>query len=339
MNEDKDDLGQLLRAAGRRPEPSPEALARMRGHVHGQWRAGLAARRRRRYLAAAASLLALVGGSLFVWTGRQPAQPLYTARIASGGELLQIDRRGLSFMSETDPDLLGVGDRISTGAARGALLAQLPSGTTTLRLDRNTVVEWLANNRLQLLSGRLYVDSGRSHAQPGSGPAEPLIIEAGAARIRHVGTQFSAALTPGRVVIGVRDGVVQVAVGNDSASLTRGESATVLLSATGSAANRISRGHVAASGESWRWADELAPHLAIEGRNLVTVLRTLAYQAGMSVSFASQSVEADALATTLHGPVLDMAPDEALRAILATTSFRSVPAADDSGDRLVIDTR
>ena len=210
MNDDKDDLGQLLRAAGRRPEPAPEQLARMRSHVHGQWQAGLAARRRQRYFAVAASLLVLVGGSLFVWTGRQPAQTQVAARIATGGELLHVDRRGLSFMADTDPDLLHVGDRVTTGASRGALLAQLPSGTTTLRLDRNTTVEWLSNDRMRLISGRLYVDTGRHQVQPVEPASDPLIIEAGDARIQHTGTQFTAALESGLVLVGVRDGTVQI---------------------------------------------------------------------------------------------------------------------------------
>lgn len=339
MSEDKDDLGQLLRAAGRRPEPSPAALTRMRSHAHAQWQAGLAARRRQRWFAVAASVLVLVGGSLFFMSTRQTVQTQITARIASGAGAVQVDRRGLAFMTETDPDLTGVGDRVSTGASRGALLAQLPSGTTTLRLDRNTSVEWVSHDHLRLLSGRLYVDTGRNHGESANIATDPLVIEAGDARIQHTGTQFIAALESGQVQVGVRDGTVQVAIGNDSARLRRGESATVKLqSATGSA-NPITLGRLGASGEAWRWADELAPRLPIEGHNLVAVLRTLAYQAGLELSFATQSVEADALATTLHGPVLDMAPQDALRAILATSSFRSLPAPGDDSDALVIDTR
>ncbi len=238
-----------------------------------------------------------------------------------------------------DPELLGVGDRVSTGAERGAMLAQLPNGTTTLRLDRNTAVQWIAHDRLRLISGRLYVDTGLREAQPGSSAGDTLVIEAADTLIRHVGTRFTATRAPDRVVVGVRDVTVQVAVGSDSASLTRGESATVVLAGNSAATNRISRSRMATFGASWQWADELAPRLPIEGRSLVAVLRTLAYQAGMTLSFASESVEAAAQATTLHGPVLDMAPDAALRAILATTSFRSVPTAAENADHLIIDIR
>jgi ferric-dicitrate binding protein FerR (iron transport regulator) len=331
MNEDSDEVGRLLRAAGRRTGPAPDALQRIRDHAHSQWRSTLRRRVRLHLFAAAASVLALLGGTwLFIGnTGGARAQ---SARVIHGGEFLNVERHA----STSDPELLSVGDRVSTGAIAGALLAQLPGGVTTLRLDRSTTVEWVGPGELRLVRGRLYVDSGNAAA--GRPARDALVIDAGAARIQHLGTQFLTAIDAGRVVVGVRDGLVKVAVGNRSANFARGEIATVNAAGAVGGTAAIARGRVATSGAAWQWADALAPRLPIEGRNLVDVLRALAYQAGLTLSFANPSVEAEAFATILHGPALDMTPDTALRAILATTSFATVTTTG-SADRIVIERR
>jgi hypothetical protein len=302
----------------------------------------VARRRRHRIFATVTCLvLAAVGASSLAWFFAQPVPAPMAARITRGVEGVTVKRHALTLRTEIDPELVAVGDTISTGARAGALLAQLPQGTTTLRLDRNTTLQWLSGERLRLLTGRVYVDTGRhGAASPTATPtADPLRIEASGALIEHVGTQFLAAIEPDRVVVEVRDGLVTVSMGLDSATFRRGEMATVSTARRSSAANPIHRGHVAAAGEAWRWADELAPHLAIEGQNLASVLRTLAYQAGLDVSFASEAAEANAQAITLHGPALDMPPATALRALLATTSFRTLPAEPQQADHMVIEAR
>ncbi|MEO7773893.1 MAG: FecR family protein [Steroidobacteraceae bacterium] len=337
MTDEKDHVGSLLRAAGRRIEPSPEALVRMRAHVHGEWQATLAARKHRRWYALAASVLAVVGaGTLFLAIREQvaPAKTgqIIAARITHGGELLAIDRNGVETSADSDPELVAVGNRVHTGANAGALLVQLPRGTTTLRMDRNSTLEWLAPDRLRLVSGRLYVDTG--HAAAGAAKLrDPLVIEAAGARIEHVGTQFVTVVSKDLVTVGVRDGLVKVMTGAISEQLARGERAAIRFDASQHAA--IQREPFATSGEGWRWADELAPRLSIEGRDLVVVLRALAYQAGLTLNFANAQIEADARGTILHGPALDMAPDAALQAILATTSFRSSKQAGATGELLI----
>jgi hypothetical protein len=328
--DDNDDIGRLLRAAGPRAEPSPETLRRLRAAAHDEWQATLRRRTRLRYMTLAASLLGVVGGSFLFMTAR-PVTPVVIARVIHGGELLNVVRHAAA----TDPELLAVGDRVTTSGA-GALLAHLPGGITTLRLDRDTSVELVAPDELRLLQGRLYVDTGLG-TRPNDAARNRLVIAAAGARIQHVGTQFLTSLERGTVTVGVRDGLVRVALGSSSADLARGELATIDAGRSpGSGA--IVRGRVATSGGDWEWADALAPRLPIEGRRLVDVLRALAYQSGLSLSFASEAIEAEATATILHGPALDMRPAAALRAILGTTAFAPAVTGEDA-DRIVIDRR
>ncbi|MEP7311269.1 MAG: FecR family protein [Pseudomonadota bacterium] len=337
-----DDIGQLLRTAGRGPEPSRDATARIYQDVREQWQTQVSRRRRNRFAAMAACLvLATVGTASLGWFSTQHMPTQVAARITRGVEGIVIKRHALALRTEFDPELVAVGDTLSTGSRTGALLAQLPQGTTTLRLDRHTTLQWQAANRLRLLTGSVYVDTGKhgTASLASTPPAEPLRIEAAGALIEHVGTQFLATVEPDRVVVGVRDGLVTVSMGLDSATFRRGEMATITTARRNSAANPIQRGRVAPAGELWHWADELAPHLAIEGQNLESALQTLAYQAGLHVSFASDAAEASARAIILHGPALDMPPAAALRALLATTSFRTLPTEPQKADQMVIEAR
>jgi hypothetical protein len=130
------------------------------------------------------------------------------------------------------------------------------------------------------------------------------------------------------VEVHVRDGEVRVTLGTDSRRLARGESAT--LRATGAGA--IQTGHDAAD-SSWQWVDALAPRVSIEGRDLLTVLRTLAYQGGLELRFATADLEAAAGSTILHGPALNLPPRETMRALLGSSGLGMT---DDPGNGSVL---
>jgi hypothetical protein len=127
------------------------------------------------------------------------------------------------------------------------------------------------------------------------------------------------------VEVHVRDGLVRVTLGSDSRQLARGESAN--LRATG---GPIQTGRDAGADPAWHWADALAPRVPIEGRDLLTVLRTLAYQSGLELRFATPAMEAAAASTTLHGPTLNLAPRETMRALLTTSGLSMTEDASTS---------
>jgi ferric-dicitrate binding protein FerR (iron transport regulator) len=301
MNEPRDEIADLVRAAGRRPELSPEAFQRMRAATHAQWQVELRSRRRRRVLAIAAGVAALGLVAILFSLIEIPGKPALVAHVAE----------------TADHQFLDAGDEFHAPAARGVTLTRLPDTSTSLRLAANTHLRWQSTGQVELLAGAIYVDSRR--AAPGVAPpaGEPLVIVAGNARIEHLGTQFMVVRRDQDVQVSVRDGLVLVTLGNESRSLERGETATLLV-ATGT----IRPGRMDGSNSDWEWVEALAPSLAIEGRDLLSVLKALAHECGVEIRFANPGVEAMARATTLHGPALDLPPREAMRALLTSSGLR-----------------
>jgi hypothetical protein len=161
------------------------------------------------------------------------------------------------------------------------------------------------------------------------------VIVAGDARIEHIGTQFMAQRRGGEVEVFVRDGLVSVTLGSESRRLSRGQSGLLGDRQPGTIETR----RVDAAGQAWDWADSLAPRLSIEGRDLLGVLRALAYQSGLELSFSDAGVEARAKGTTLHGPALDLPPRQAMRALLATSGLQIAPDRTGTADSVLIESR
>src|SRR5690606_41642940 len=85
-----DDIGRLIRSAGRGPSPSPEARARIYSATNAAWRRAVAerrsSRRRRVWRAAAAGVVATVATALVVNLGGEtgPQNPPGLATVARG---------------------------------------------------------------------------------------------------------------------------------------------------------------------------------------------------------------------------------------------------------------
>jgi len=307
-NETPDPVAQLLRKAGKRPVPPADMVERVRARVHAEWKQEVSRRRQRQFLAIAASVFAAIGaGWLMLQMNSSPTATL-VAHLQDGTRVI------------------AVGERVETGAGEGVVLVASPdigSAGVSLRLAPHSAVAWSADKHVELLSGQIYVDSDTASADN-----HMLVVNAGAVRIEHVGTRYVASVDGGTLDVTVRDGTVRLQTGEREALLHQGEQGHLELRAPD--IDRIVRTTVSPSGTSWGWVDALAPQIAIENVDLHTVLVRLAHEAGLTVEYASPSVETAAHATVLHGPMLDLPPKQALQAVLATTSFVSEPTQDGS---------
>lgn len=312
MNPSPGNLGELIRAAGRRTGPDAATLERLRAAAHASWQARLAERRQRqrRVFAMAASVLAVVAGALLTFTLRNGASDVIVASVIDPAP-------GVTAQ-------LHVGDEVLAPPA-GMALARAPDGATSLRLAGGTRIRWRSPEDVELLSGRLYVDTGRS------GDPRALRIAAAAVQIEHVGTQFMTERFADRVQVSVRDGQVRVSRDGQSLQLVEGETGVAAFD-TG---RPLTRSAVALSGPEWDWAEALAPHVVVEGRSLQAVLADLAYESGLPLRFASRDSEAAAANTLLHGPAIRLPPRAALRAVLATTQLQLIEPAGADEELLV----
>ena len=98
----------------------------------------------------------------------------------------------------------------------------------------------------------------------------------------------------------------------------------------------ITRREVAREGPEWSWAlGGAEPAFDIDGRSLREFLAWAAREKRLALRFAPESLDAKTARTILHGSVAKMTPDEALRAVLPTTSVN----ASTEGAVLVVRSR
>ena len=331
-----DPIGPLLRLAGPR-EPVPvDRLERMRAAVHAEWRQQTRARSRRAAFrwslgAVAAAALVLLGVRLTVRGGPEVPSigpPLASLEAVNGAVRLvpATDRgtaasgtaaSGTAALSGTDAGrgiaeraLVRVGDAVRAGdsvdTTDGGLAALRLASGVAVRVDRETRLRLLSHVTLALDAGAIYVDSG------GGAAGEGLEIRTPVGVARDIGTRFEVRLRGSALRVRVRDGVVRLSQGGQSHDVTLGEELTLAVD------GRVDRRTIPVFGGEWAWAASVARSFDIEGRSLREFLTWIAGENGWQLRFANEAVERTSLATTLHGSIQGLTPEEALAAVLPT---------------------
>jgi ferric-dicitrate binding protein FerR (iron transport regulator) len=295
MNLDRDQsVGRMIRLAGEREMPSPQAMERAHLAASQAWERTLAqspSRSRRRFFVAAIALAAAAGISavaLFAWHrgAAYPAAPVMVAKVSTvvGAVALRVETRDQLVTREL---AVPAGATLQTGQGR---VATGFSDTLSLRLDRHTRVRFDTHTRVTLLEGALYVDSGGLDVGP------PLTIVTPAGEVRHVGTQFQVAVTNGATRVRVREGRVLLERGAQGAlAMAAGDE----LEVRGRDARW--RHGLPSFGPVWEWSAGLAPALAIEDRPLAEFLTWIAREHGWQLYFADDALQARTHAIRLHG--------------------------------------
>lgn len=293
--DNQDPIARLLRQAGRRPQPSAEALVRIREKVHAEWAAGVQRRQRNRWMAMAAALGVLALAAVLFVGMRGHEQPV-VAQVETGNRGVQ------------------QGERLDVAPGKGLVL-HTEAGHATIRVAGGSSIQFEAPEQLRLLSGSVYVDA----LIEADAVVPRLVVLADRAAVEHIGTQFLVRKDDERVDVAVRSGSVELRTPKASATLARGETGRI-----DSAGQEIQKGTIPTSGEQWAWADALVPPLAIEGLSLLEALTRLSREAGYEMSFDSPEIERSARETVLHGPAMSLPPGRALQVLLATTDFEAV---------------
>ena len=201
------------------------------------------------------------------------------------------------------------GEIISTGSAEGVSL--LLARSESLRVDENTQLRVDAADQFTLLGGRVYADTGQFIFRDGG-----LKIASEFGLITDVGTQFSVATTNQSLVVAVREGRVDVQNDSDRYAARMGERLTL---AQGETASVI---ELDTHDDYWDWIAPLTPAFDMSNKSLLDFLKWAARETGRDLQFESDESRMFAMRTDVHGSVEGLTPDEALEAILATTTVR-----------------
>lgn len=318
---DDKSLENLLRLAGERPEIPLSVESRVYHRVQQDWRESTASPAedkvyaqvhktwkrdawRGRVLRWVAPLAVAASAVLVVLmlTRPEPVAPRVAATVASviAPGVVQDDYETGTSIYE--------GDLITTGSGGG--ISMLLARNASLRIDENTSIRIDSSDHFTLLNGRVYADTGQFVYNNGG-----LRIDTQYGVVRDVGTQFAVssdaesmdvAVREGRVEL-IRDSDVQVAKMGERLSLVSGQGASISSLDT--------------HDPYWNWIAELTPSFDLENKSLLDFLKWAARETGRELRFENDESRMFAMRTDVHGSVEGLTPDEALAAILSTTTL------------------
>lgn len=297
-------LKTLLHRAGRRPTPPAEVAKVVYQHARRAWLAQVQRRkaRRRGYAWAAGAAACLLAS----WAAINVYPHQIMAAVPPGQAVLITHSSWHPFASRRAGELY-VGDTLQTGAS-GASLQR--SEGTELRVSADSRLSFVSASTVRLGQGRVYVRTYGTHR------VEDLVVSTDIGSVEHLGTQFLVERNIDALVVAVRDGRVALHYPQHQAlELQEGEAASV------DPRGELRRWELSAFDSLWDWADGLASPLAIDGQSLYVVLSQIAQRSGLQLRFSSPSAEIEARGLALHGAPLELAPRDALAAVLATTTL------------------
>lgn len=184
-----------------------------------------------------------------------------------------------------------------------------------LRIKAGAALAFTAADEIELRRGAVYIDFDKGSAHGALRVRTPFGV------VQHLGTQFEVALLPTQLRVRVREGAVLLQ-GAASTRVQAGEEVTV------DAANLLQRRAIAPYDGEWAWVETPPGGFDVEGRSVLQLLGWVARESGRRLEFTDDRANQLAARTVLHGSILGMSPDLALRAMLSTTSLVADARAD-----------
>jgi len=317
MAEDDESLANLMKLAGERPEIPLSVESRVYHQVQEEWQKSTVqpdtdkvyrnVRRswRRNALRGAmlrwmvpAGVAATVAVVMILVFSPEPVPPRVAATVShvvgSGSDYL----KGMPVHE---------GEIVSTGPDEG--LSLLLARSESLRIDKNTRIRVDAADRFTLLGGRIYADTGQFVYRDGG-----LQIDTEFGVVTDVGTQFSVAAGAQSLDVAVREGRVDVQNKTATFAARMGERLT-LVQGEGASVSDLDTHDV-----YWEWVVDLTPTFDMTNKSLLDFLKWAARETGRELQFENNESRMFAMRTDVHGNVEGLTPDEALEAILTTTT-------------------
>ena len=311
-SEERDVLGELIQAAGRRPTPSADQHEQVFAAAHSAWRRTIVARQRRqRTYAAAATLAALAIGLIAVLQllPEGPIPAVATTTVVRGDAAVFSPETGIWQPLGAPGIQIGPGSRVRT-EADGRAAFRL-SQDTSVRINTDSELVFHSASELELIAGTIYVDSG---PDDGAGSVEVATTHG---TIRDIGTQFEVQAVAGSLRVRVREGLVQLyQSGRLSEEGAVGEEFLI------DSAGEIQRDRFSSYDPGWGWAEALAGPPNVDGLPVLEFLNWVARETGRQIRFEEPGVQLAAGTAVLHGSAQNLTPMDALDAMLATTDFK-----------------
>ena len=307
-------LGRLLKAAGPRAGIPDSLHTRWSAHFAAELQAAIARRRAARWRIAAA--IAAIGVAAMLSFAQREHPPVPAQQVVARiervlGPVVRIEADGTA-ASLRKQTALRAGDRISI-AAEGKLA--LDYAGLQLRCDSSTTLQFGAAE-VQLLSGRIYIDSG-------SAPTSALTVNAAGVRVHHVGTQFIVSVFDKHARTSVREGSIRVEARERSLRLDARPGIAPRLELVDGVPGVVVE--APSRNDDWNWIHAIAPAFVLEGKSLDEFLGWATREAGIRLEYSNSAARDHAARTILHGTLPELPPLEALDLVIAGTLLEAHP--------------
>lgn len=312
---DSNSLDKILEHAELR-QPAPEIIrARAFRRLHDHWQTTT---RRQRVLrkagpwAMAAGVLLSIALVLNLGDIGPQVASISVAKVnrVTGETAVLVTATGDQAAIQADTELRTFAE-LATGEKSRIALTWNEGGT--LRLDTNTNVALVSPTEIRLIKGAVYYDSYDYESQS-SATADAITIATPYGEISHVGTQFSVRIQENSLLLRVREGMAQIA--SDVEISLIGEETEGLFDSQGITLEQ----HVNPYGESWRWAEEIAPLFSASGKSPKEVLAWIGRETGRKLVYASPESLELAQSQKISG-LESVSPEQALLAIPYATQL------------------
>lgn len=295
-----DDVGRLIHNAGARESVDADRMERARERVAAHWenvvseRKAATAAGRLRLFAIAASVVAVIGLSMFA---------LQTSYLPQSADIARIDRI-LGEVSVAELAALSGGaieeETVIETGANGRIALRMAGGQS-LRIDTSSRLVVHTSNHISLDQGAVYIDT-----EFASNPS-PILVSTPMGTAQDVGTQFQVRLAGSMLLVGVRDGLVEVAPqGQQNVSVNKGRFLELALSGD------QAEGAIKSDDPRWDWVETIAPEFDIEGATLKQFLAWYANEQGLDLNWQDDVSEEKAEQVVLSGSIDGANLDESL---------------------------
>ncbi len=319
-NKHKDDLlDSLFQHASTRPRAPADDEAAIRSATHAEWVKITGQRKRKRNLAvyglAASLVLSVILVSILKEQTPVDTNPeqLATVELQTGDVFVRDMQDDDSTAKRLANHTLHAGQVISTNTET-RLALDWKTGES-IRLDENSEIALISVSEIELLTGRIYVDTGQS-TQAGTS----FVIRTFAGLIQHLGTQYLAGISDKTVTLAVREGRVSLNAQDSDLTVNKGELASI------DPAGKTEVTRVETFGSMWEWTSLVTPELKLDGLSAFDFIQWAGRETGREVQFSDDTIQDLSMQTRLRGSV-SLAPDLALELILETSDIEAISSA------------
>ena len=309
---ERDVLGELIRAAGRRPTPPSADYEQVRAASKEAWLSKVRSRRRRQWSYALAAGLGTLAIGVTVLMQIMPlgAPPTVATTAVLDGPVMVLtpDAENWQRIDDTGVALVS-GTRLRT-QLDGRVALDLARGLS-LRVNFETELTFVSAEQIELTAGTVYVDSGLGVR------TDRFEIATTFGVVRDIGTQFEVRSTPAELRVRVREGLVELYQDRQEPELSGSAGEEFQIDSNGA----VERAPFSTYDPDWAWVSTLADVPQTDGQTLVGFLNWVAREMGRSLRFSGPGAEAQAQTVVLYGSAENLAPIEALEVMLATTDF------------------